>query len=219
MTRKQLSLIFLFAAAVAGLVPAAETATANPCDPCGYRPVCTTVYQMQPCKQYCVQYKTVYQQQKITRCRPVWETKVEQRRCYVMRPVTQTVEQEQRFVVTRPVWETQMRDASYNQVRNVVETHQREEQFNVTRPVWETQMQPRSYQVRQYVTQTVQRQVPQVSYQPVTTYDSKVVDQGKYVVQQYNVQGPRGQLTPDPLRNIGRSSGRRYNHRNHPSRP
>ncbi|MFP6656956.1 MAG: hypothetical protein VB853_02170 [Pirellulales bacterium] len=147
---------------------------------------------MQPTTVYRVQHQTVYDECKVIRYQPKWETRIQQCRYRVARPVTQTVEREERYIILRPVWKTQTRDASYNRIRNIVETQQRQETYSVSRPVYVTETQQRHRRVREYVSQTVYRNVQRVQFQPVTTYTTKYVDQGRYVDRRIQIEQNSG---------------------------
>jgi len=142
------------------------------------------MYAWQPVTTYREQCDVVYEEQEVTCYRPVWETQIRECRYTVLRPETETVYHEQQYTVVTPVWETQMHDASYNQVRNICETHYQEQKFTVMRAVTKTEYRTQRQTVRRFVNETIEEDVQQIRCQPVTTYQSKVVDQGSMQTQQ-----------------------------------
>ncbi|NIL96171.1 MAG: hypothetical protein GTO53_02460 [Planctomycetales bacterium] len=144
---------------------------------------CETIYTWQPVTTYRQRWDVVYEEREVTRYCPVWETQIRECRYQVLRPETETVYHKQRYTVVTPVWETQMHDASYDQIRHICETHYQEQKCTVMRAVTKTENRTQRLIVKRLVTETVEEDVQQTRWQPVTTYQSQVVDQGSFQTQ------------------------------------
>jgi len=134
-----------------------------------YRLDYKTVYEEEKVTAYRVTYKTVYDDRVYTVQKPVWETQTQQRRYTVQKPVWETQTREERYTVMKPVYETKIVDQSYNVVRDVVETGTREERYTVMKPVYETSMQEQVRTVRRPVYETAEREETYTVAEPVTT--------------------------------------------------
>ena len=78
-----------------------------------YRLDYKTVYEEEKVTAYRVTYKTVYDDRVYTVQKPVWETQTQQRHYTVQKPVWETQTREERYTVMKPVYETKIHEQIY----------------------------------------------------------------------------------------------------------
>jgi len=154
-----------------------------------YQIVNKVVYDQVPVTAYRLEYETLMEEQHVTTLRPEWTEEIRERRYTVAKPVMETATREERYVVRRPVYETSFREEAYDRVSYVTETEMRQQKYLVQRPVVETQMREQQYTVQRAVQETVMQQQAYTAYQPVTSYQTQLVDQGQYVTAYQPVVG------------------------------
>lgn len=136
-----------------------------------------------------VVYRDVFEEQEITSHRPVLRTRMEKRQYTVNTPVTETSTVEEKYTLRKPVTKREWEDRSYQETTYVTETAEREEAYLAYQPVTETQYQTQQYVIQRPVTETQYQTQQYTTYQPVTTMQTAIVDQGRYVAQQFYQPG------------------------------
>jgi hypothetical protein len=187
------------------LSPAAHAQVCYPSHS-AYRLETQTIIEQQPVTTYKRVLEQRLQEDEVVRLKPVQETTVQRRQFTVQRPVVETSTVNETIVVRKPIYETFIEDRSYYETVMVNETSEREEvyfeyqpvnettfqtqRYTVQRPVVETQMQTQQHLVQRPVYETQFQTQNVVSFQPVTSYHTAMVDQGFFVAQQSYQPGP-----------------------------
>ena len=151
----------------------------TPAPVCG---VCTPAYKTVK--------ETVMQEHEVTTYETVWDEETRYATRVVSRQVPETSVRTETVKVQKPVWETVEKETAYDVVRYVPETSEREEVQTVKRPVCEVQEREIVETVKRPVQQTVMQQRQYTVNRAVTSCQTQVRDEGRYVTR-YTPEAPR----------------------------
>ncbi len=159
--------------------PAPVVFNSSPAPACG---VCTPAYKTVK--------ETVMQEHEVTTYETVWDEETRYATRVVSRQVPETSVRTETVKVQKPVWETVEKETAYDIVRYVPETSEREEVQTVKRPVCEVQEREIVETVKRPVQQTVMQQRQYTVNRAVTSSQTQVRDEGRYVTR-YTPEAPR----------------------------
>ncbi len=176
--------LFSILVITAWLVGSSQTMAQDPC--VQYQLVPRTIYEQKKVTTYREVMETQYQTQRTTSYKPVWTTERRENRYSVLKPVTETSFREERYTVLKPVTETGFREETFEETTWETITEMREEQVVEEKPIVETSFREEQVRVSKPVVETMMQEQNVTVYRPTTVNETQYVP-GTTAVNSFNL--------------------------------